>query len=181
MSKSKVDPASRKVLAYSVETNDPEESNIQFATSNATAQRQGADNIGTDFGAVSFRHAHWADQFVGQRFIPAKAYIDAGWWFGCNHCCTRCDSDASYWDEETETDIALDLVFDGRVAYCSAGCKTAHEVEVAARNTRFEEFQDSGGSGQAWRHFHRVHRRIRVVWKQRAVHFSMCPIRRFSY
>lgn len=136
-----VDPASRKVLAYSVETNDPEESNIQFATSNAAARRQGADEIGTDFGAVSCRRAHWADQYAGQRFIPAKAYIDAGWWFGCNHCGARCDSDASYWDEETETDIALDLVFDGRVVYCSAECKSGHEAEVAARNARFEDFK----------------------------------------
>ena len=93
MSKPKVDPASRKVLAYSVETNDPEESSIQFATSNAAARRQGADEIGTDFGAVSCRRAHWADQYAGQRFVPAKAYIDAGWWFGCNHCGARCDSD----------------------------------------------------------------------------------------
>ena len=105
--KPKIDPASRKVLVYSVETNDPEEFNIKFATSNAAARRQGADEIGTDFGAVSCRRAHWADQYADQRFIPAKAYIDAGWWFGCNHCGAKCDSDASYWDEETETDIAL--------------------------------------------------------------------------
>lgn len=129
------------MLAYSVETNDPEESNIQFATSNAVARRQGADEIGTDFSAVSCLRAHWTDQYAGQRYIQAKAYIDAGWWFGCNHYGARCDSDASYRDEETETDIALDLVFDGRVVYCSPGCKTGHEAEVAARNTRFEEFK----------------------------------------
>lgn len=136
--KPKVDPASRKVLAYSVETNDPEECNIQFATSNAAARRQGADEIGTDFSAVSCRRAQWADQLAVQRFIPAKAYIDAGWWFDCN----RCDSDASHWDEETETDIELDLVFDGRVVYCSTECKTGHEAEVAACNAKFEAFKE---------------------------------------
>lgn len=56
--KPKVAPASRKVLAYSVETNDLEESTLQFTTSNAAAQRQvGADTIGTDFGAASCRSA----------------------------------------------------------------------------------------------------------------------------
>ncbi|UVL26769.1 hypothetical protein [Pseudomonas donghuensis] len=134
-------PAPRKVLAYSVETNDPEESTIQFATSSAAARRQGADEIGADFGAVSCRRAQWADQYAEQRFIPAEAYIDAGWWFDCNHCGTRCDSDASRWDEETDTDIPLDLVFDGRVVYCSADCKAAHEAEVAARNAKFEAFK----------------------------------------
>lgn len=137
--KPKVGSPLRKVLAYTVETNDPEESTIQFATSNAAARRQGADQIGSDFGAVSCRRAHWADQYADQRFIPAQAYIDAGWWFDCNHCGTRCDSDASRWDEET--DIPLDLVFDGRVVYCSAECKAGHEREVAARNARFEEFK----------------------------------------
>ncbi|WP_256657785.1 hypothetical protein [Pseudomonas sp. R4-34-07] len=43
--------------------------------------------------------------------------------------------------EEIEADITLDLVFDGRVAYCSADCKSEHEAEVAARNVRFEEFR----------------------------------------
>ncbi len=63
-----------KVLAYSVETNDPEESTIQFATSNAAARRQGADEISTDFsGIVYCRRAHWADPYADQRFIPAKA------------------------------------------------------------------------------------------------------------
>lgn len=70
-----------------------------------------------------------------------KAYLYAGWWFGCNHCGARCDSDASYRDEETETDIALDLVFDGRVAYCLTECKAGHEAEDDARNTKFEEFK----------------------------------------
>lgn len=141
--------APRKMLAYSVETNDPEESNIQFATSNAAARRQGADEIGTDFsGIVSCRRAHWADPYADLRYIPAKAYIDAGWWFDCNHCGTHCDSDASRFDEETETYIALDLVFDGRVVYCSAECKIGHDTEVSARNAKFEAFKDAAAKAR---------------------------------
>jgi hypothetical protein len=145
----KAEKAPRKVLAYSVETNDPEESNIQFAKSNAAARRQGADEIGTDFsGIVSCRRAHWADPYADLRYIPAKAYIDAGWWFDCNHCGTHCDSDASRFDEETETDIALDLVFDGRVVYCSAECKIGHDTEVNARNAKFEAFKDAAAKAR---------------------------------
>jgi hypothetical protein len=143
------DKAPRKMLAYSVETYDPEESTIQFATSSAAARRQGADEIGTDFsGIVSCRRAHWADPYADLRYIPAKAYIDAGWWFDCNHCGTHCDSDASRWDEETQTDIPLDLVFDGRVVYCSADCKSGHEAEVTARNAKFEAFKVSAAQVQ---------------------------------
>ena len=35
----------------------------------------------------------------------------------------------------------MDLMFDGRVVYCSAGCKSGHQAEVSARNARFEEFK----------------------------------------
>ena len=146
--KPKAETAPPKVLAYSVETDDPEESTIQFATSNAAARRQGADEIGADFGAVSCRRAQWADQYAGQRFIPAEAYIDAGWWFDCNNCGTRCDSDATRFDEETGDDIPLDLVFDGQVVYCSAECKTGHEAEVTARNARFEVFKERVAAAQ---------------------------------
>lgn len=145
----KAEKAPRKVLAYSVETNDPEESTIQFATSSAAARRQGADEIGTDFsGIASCRRAHWADQYAELRYIPAKAYIDAGWWFDCNHCGTRCDSDAGRWDEETDTDIPLELVFDGRAVYCSAECKSGHDSEVSARNAKFEAFKAAAANAQ---------------------------------
>lgn len=137
----KPDSKPRRLLAYQVETNDPEESNIQFATSNAAARRQGADHIGTDFGAVSCRRAQWADQFADQGFIPAKHYIDAGWWFECNNCGQHCDSEAIRWDEETGEDVKLVLVFDGPTVYCSQDCKEAHDAEVAARNAKFEAFK----------------------------------------
>lgn len=141
--------APRKVLAYQVETNDPEESTIQFATSSAAARRQGADEIGTDFsGIASCRRAHWADRYADLRYIPAKAYIDAGWWFDCNHCGTRCNSDASRWDKETDTDIPLVLVFDGRVVYCSVECKVGHDAEVSARNAKFEAFKAAAAEAQ---------------------------------
>ena len=131
----------RKILAFTVATDDPEESTIQFATTNVAARRQGADVIGTDFGYVTCRRAPWADQYADQGSIPAKAYIDAGWWFGCGHCGTRCDSDATHWDEDSGEDVALNLVFDGPTVYCSAECKAKHDAEVSARNAKFEEFK----------------------------------------
>ncbi len=140
--RSNAEAAPRKVLAYTVETDDPEESTIQFATSNVAARRQGAIEIGTEFGYVSCRRAQWADQYADQGFIPAKAYIDAGWWYDCNHCGTRCDSDASRWDEKTETDIPLELVFDGRSVYCCQQCKDNHDADIAARKAKFEAFKE---------------------------------------
>lgn len=103
--------------AFIVETDDPEESTIQFATTNVAARRQGADEIGTDFRLVSCKRLPWADQYAGKR-IPESAYIANGWWFECATCGERVS------DETKAPVFALDLVF------CCAKC---HEAEIADR------------------------------------------------
>lgn len=129
--------AIKQVKAFIVETDDPDETVIAFATSNVAARRQGADEIGTDFGSVSCRRAPWADQYAGQPFIPAKAYHDAGWRLDCDHCGTQL-----YDDAEDDDGNPLQIVYDGRHAYCDSGCKAMREQEVARYNAAGQAFKE---------------------------------------
>lgn len=129
----------KKVLAYIVETDDPEESVIEFAASNVAARRKGADEIGTDFGAVSCKRLPWADEFAGKA-IPAKAYIDNGWRVGCTHCSSMVGQE-TYREDEDGTEFQHDPVFDGEHVFCDEGCQGAHDARVAEQNAKFAAFE----------------------------------------
>lgn len=108
----------KAVKAFIVETDDPEESSIQFATSNVAARRQGANVIGTSFGYVSCKRLPWADPYAAQG-IPESAFIANGWSYDCSTCGHRVDN------ETKAPRFAFDLVF------CSTKC---YEAELADRD-----------------------------------------------
>lgn len=131
----------RPFKAYTVATDDPEESTIQFATTNVAARRQGANEIGADFSWVSCKRAPWADQYADS-FIPAQAYIDNGWQVGCTNCSRMVSDEHHALDSDGyETDELLTPVFDEHRAFCDASCKAAHEKEVADRESALEAFK----------------------------------------
>lgn len=131
----------KPVKAYTVATDDPEESTIQFATTNVAARRQGADAIGADFTWVSCKRAPWADQYA-ESYIPAKAYIENGWQISCTNCSRMVSDEHHALDENCEeTDDLLTPIFDGQCVFCDAGCKAAHEQEVAERDAALDAFK----------------------------------------
>lgn len=110
---------------------------ITFATSSAQARREGGNELGLEFNEVSFcRRAPWADEFAGQRFIPAKAYHDQGWWLYCNNCETQL-----YDDAEDDDGNPLTIVYAGRHAYCDQGCKDSRDTLIADANAKGEAFK----------------------------------------
>jgi hypothetical protein len=132
---------SRIELAYQVETGDPEESSIQFATTNVAARRQGAHAADVDFTQASCKRAHWADQYAGQRCIPAQAYIENGWNIGCTNCAVTVSSDSYHQDEDGDTDKPHEPVYRGEDLFCSAECELLHDAEVASYNAKGEAFK----------------------------------------
>lgn len=116
--------------AFIVETDDPEESTVQFATTNVAARRQGANEIGTDFNAVSCKRLPWADKYAGQR-VPESAYIANGWRYECSTCGERVDS------ETVAPVFALDLVF------CTAKCHAAEVDDRKSAEARKQEVIDA--------------------------------------
>lgn len=128
----------KPLKAYHVGEGGEGEHVIVFATSGAAARRKGGNELDLEFNEVEFcRRATWADEFAGQRFIPAKAYHEAGWWLYCNHCEARL-----YEDAEDEDGNSLQIAYDGQHAYCDKACKEAHEAEIAEANAKGEAFKD---------------------------------------
>lgn len=126
-----------KMKAYHVGEGSEGEHVITFATNSATARREGGNELNLTFEEVEFcRRAPWADQFAGQRFIPAKAYHEQGWWMYCNNC-----ENQLYEDEEDEEGNPLAIVYDGRHAYCDQSCKDARDKEISDANAKGEAFK----------------------------------------
>ncbi|MGP0171213.1 hypothetical protein ACSVIJ_04945 [Pseudomonas sp. NCHU5208] len=112
--------------AFIVETDDPDDSVVKFATTNVAARRNGADEIGADFGNVTCKRLPWADQYAGKG-IPPTAFIENGWHYECSTCGDKVG-------KETPAPVfALDLSF------CSAKC---HAVEVADRQAAADRKQE---------------------------------------
>jgi len=121
----------KRVKAYIVETDDPEEATVQFATTNVAARRQGADTIGTDFGYVSCKRLPWADLYAEDRVIPESAFIANGWRYECATCGDSVDS-------YTESPVfALNLVF------CCEACHDAGVEDRKAEAARKQELIDA--------------------------------------
>lgn len=114
--------APKPVKAFIVETDDPEETVVQFATTNVAARRHGAEQIGTDFECVSCKRLPWADQYAGTD-IPPAAFLANGWRYECATCGDSVDS------QTKAPTYHLDLVF------CSSACEAA---EVAQRKAESE-------------------------------------------
>ena len=131
--------AIKQVKAFIVETDDPDETVIAFATSNVAARRQGADEIGADFGSVSCRRLPWADEYAGKG-IPAEAYIQHGWRVSCTNCGDMVSQD-SYTVDESGKEIPHNPVYCGEHVYCCPDCRSAHEAEVAEQNAKFAAFE----------------------------------------
>lgn len=114
------------VKAFIVETDDPDDSVVKFASTNVAARRNGADEIGADFGNVTCKRLPWADQYAGKG-IPPTAFIENGWHYECSTCGDKVG-------KETPAPVfALDLSF------CSAKC---HAVEVADRQAAADRKQE---------------------------------------
>lgn len=127
-----------KMKAYHVGEGSEGEHVITFATNSATARREGGNELNLTFEEVEFcRRAPWADQFAGQRFIPAKAYHEQGWWLYCNNC-----ENQIHEDEEDEEGNLLAIVYEGRHVYCDQGCKDARDKEIADANAKGEAFKE---------------------------------------
>ena len=106
---------------------------IVFATNSASARREGASDIGTDWEGVDFcRRLPEADKYAPGP-VPPLARIEMGWWYECTCCGRRVNSDLL---EEVEDD-GLDpsdfgAIAEGQRVYCSRACA----AREAARGRR---------------------------------------------
>ncbi len=117
------------------EVRDPEEGNcvIVFATNSATARREGASELNTEFECVeSCTRAPWADAFAPGP-VPLHAALEAGWWHECGHCGCRFSNEGRHGEDDDERDDACEPAQRGAQNYCSETCA---QEEWAARQAR---------------------------------------------
>lgn len=126
----------KKLKAYMVREDYEGHAVIAFATNNATARREGGQELNLEFDEVeSCRRAPEFDQYAPGP-VPALVMIEHGWWFECSHCGRKVSASDMY--DEIE-DQGLDPSQfaprdDGRHGvYCSATCEAQHWAEGRAR------------------------------------------------
>lgn len=124
-----------KLKAYEVCDNYEGHGCVVFATNSATARREGASELGTDWESIeSCRRAPHLDQYAPGP-VPPLTMIKHGWWFECSHCGRRVNSDM----EDELLDDGLDPAdFVPRPAgndgvFCSESCECADHIARRGR------------------------------------------------
>lgn len=99
---------------------------IVFATQAVGARRDGANELGADFGDVSCRRAPWADAYAPGP-VPVEVQVNrGGFWFECHcGCGRRIDADEGQAQDADEN--PTDPVYSAGSVYWNAACKAAHE------------------------------------------------------
>ncbi len=119
----------KKLKAYQVREDDEGHCVIVFATNNATARREGAGELHTEWeGVDSCNRAPFFDQYAPGP-VPMHALIAAGWWFECQHCGVRFDEDGRHGEEDGDREDDCEPVEDGKAHYCSPTCRMEHWAE----------------------------------------------------
>lgn len=120
--------------AYLVDTGDDEGAQIYFGSSPGRAKARAAGENGIDFVEVgSCKRMPQFDQYA-ETGIPAKAYIDNGWWLECWGCNLRCSEEM---DEDVEDDDGNSISCDGPIyrgrngIWCSTQCQQRYDERKA--------------------------------------------------
>lgn len=120
----------KPILAYIVQTEDPEDSVVSFATTNIAARRMGANEIGAEFEDVTCRRLKWADEYAGSK-IPVFAFIKNGWRYACWTCGV------------SVSDETKDPVLDQSLVFCSEACCATEKKEKLEAESRKQEVIDA--------------------------------------
>jgi len=120
--------------AYLVDTGDDEGAQIYFASTPGRAKARAAGEDGIEFVEVgSCKRMPQFDQYAATG-IPAKAYIQNGWWLECWGCHLRCSEEM---DEDVEDDDGNPIACDGPIyrghngIWCSTQCQQRYDERKA--------------------------------------------------
>lgn len=130
----------KRLKAYQVSDGD-DGCCIQFATNGATARREGANELNTEWEGIDYcRRAPEFDAYAPGP-VPLDVMIKNGWWFECQHCGRRVDEDLT----QTAEDDGLDpdnfqVVMQGRSVFCSHTCAAEDYASKRARSAAYAAF-----------------------------------------
>lgn len=124
-----------KLKAYEVRDDGEGYCCVVFATNGATARREGAGELGTDWECIeTCRRAPHLDQYAPGP-VPPLTLIEHGWWFECQHCGRRVSNEMA---QELEDDDLDPADFVPRPAgkhgvFCSESCECADHMKKRGR------------------------------------------------
>lgn len=97
---------------------DDEYQVIEFSEHRATAQRNGANELNTEFQFVTCHRAPQFDSYAEARRVPWRDLIEIyGWTQECSSCCRRVGAD----DEAR-------VYGDNENVFCNSECKQKHDA-----------------------------------------------------
>lgn len=122
----------KRLKAYDVRDGD-DGCCIVFATNSATARREGANELNTDWeGIDTCRRESALDEYAPGP-VPPLALIELGWWFECHHCGRKISETMHEEVEDDDLDPAnFDIVTEGQAVFCSHSCSAIHHAERRA-------------------------------------------------
>lgn len=121
---------SKAMKAYEVREDGEGYCAVIFATNSATARREGADELGTDWECIeSCVRVPALDQYAPGP-VPPMTLLEHGWWFECSYCGTRVSNDVELDDEDDGLcpDDFAPRPFGKHGIFCSAKCECAHHM-----------------------------------------------------
>lgn len=117
---------------------------VVFATNSATARREGASELGTDWECIeSCRRSPHLDQYAPGP-VPPMTLIEHGWRFECNHCGRRVsnDMDGEIEDEGLDPARFVPRPAGAHGVYCSASCECAEYMEKRGKEEAEEALRE---------------------------------------
>jgi hypothetical protein len=126
----------KRLKAYEVRDDYEGHCVIRFAANNATARREGANELDIEWENVE--HCQRKPEFdqYAPGPVPADVLIEHGWWFECWHCDRRVSEDLKQEVEDDDLDPNdFDIITDGHAVYCSHRCQMTHWAERRANDS----------------------------------------------
>lgn len=115
--------------AYLIDAGDEETgAQIYFGETSGKAKAKAAAEEGISIiELASCRRAPEFDEFAATGVVPAKALIEAGWWFECYGCGRRCDEEMLDDDDDEGEPLDGPIYRGNRGVWCSTKCQTDHD------------------------------------------------------
>lgn len=120
----------KRLKAYMVREPDEGHCVIRFATNNATARREGANELDLEWEDIESCNRRPEFDCYAPGPVPPLVLIEHGWWFECHHCGRKIDEymadeiDADGFDSADFTPVAS-----GHEVFCCAACQAQRHAE----------------------------------------------------
>lgn len=116
--------------AYMVTDTYEGHASVEFAHHAVVARREGANELNTEFDAVTCRRAPQFDHFAPGP-VPRMALIEDGWWFECSNCYRRAEE--RDWDDVDDPRPMEPCVNGQDLVFCCKACRAEHGAKRRAR------------------------------------------------